>query len=172
MLASAYQGYRFTLESNARELDAEDIWQSAKYVIGKAVAASGQRPGALAISSFGEAAVAVDSQRNALCPVMVSSDPRSDDIYNQFSSALDAAYIARVCGLPLSSTYSFTKLVYIRQHMPEIYAKTKYFLLISDFIYYKLSGIACSEYSVASRTMLFDIYNKKWDRSLMDKFEK
>lgn len=170
VISTAYREYSISLQSDARELSPEDIWQSTRHVIRAAAASAGCRPSALAVASFGEAVVAVDDRGEPLFPIMVSSDPRSDGIYARFSDRIDESYVARVCGLPLSSTYSFTKILFIQNHYPEIYHKTKYFLLVSDFICYKLSGVAASEYSVASRTMLFDVYNKKWDSNLLSLF--
>ncbi|MEI6101148.1 MAG: FGGY-family carbohydrate kinase, partial [Eubacteriales bacterium] len=78
--------------------------------------------------------------------------------------------IAKICGLPPSIMYSVSKLLYIKYNLPAVYQNTKKFLLIEDYIYFKLFGEAYTDYSLACRTMLFDVHRKIWSPELMEKF--
>ncbi|MEA4854094.1 MAG: FGGY-family carbohydrate kinase [Christensenella sp.] len=170
VVASSYCEYVYVLESEKRELDAENIWECTKYVLQEALkkCSNSNEIAALAVSSFGEAFVSVDEKGNIISRVMVGSDSRADNIYAKKKDLLDPEYIAENCGLAMSSTYSFAKILFIKNEYPKIYDKTKYFLLMEDFIYYKLLGEPYSEYSIASRTMLFNVKKKCWDKNLLD----
>ncbi|NLE68264.1 MAG: hypothetical protein GX608_12665, partial [Lentisphaerae bacterium] len=152
-----------------RELDPLDIWEKTKAVLSDV----GKQCGgisALAVSSFGEAFVCVDASGREISRVMVFTDRRGEDEYFAAMKTSSDAEIARICGLPPSTTYSVSKLLHLKYNEKETFLKTHKFLLIEDYIYFKLSGEAYTDYSLACRTMLFDIRKKEWSAPLMEKF--
>jgi xylulokinase len=58
--------------------------------------------------------------------------------------------------------------MWIKNHMPEVYSKTWKFLLFADFILFKLGAKPHTDYSLAARTMAFDIINKKWSPEILE----
>lgn len=170
ILASGYYEYNLELRSDGtRELDAGDIWkktQAALRDVGKKCGAIA----ALAVSSFGEAFVAVDPEGREISRVMVYTDNRGEEELRREMEKTSDEEIAKICGLAPSIMYSISKLLYIKYNLPDIYRKTKKFLLIEDYIYFRLCGEAYTDYSVASRTMLFDVHKKEWSPRLMDVF--
>ncbi len=170
IVASAYNEYVYSLKSDGtRELDAADIWQKTKAVL----RAVGQKCGdisALAISSFGEAFVAVDADGKEISRVMIFTDNRGEEEFLREMQKSSDEEIAKICGLPPSIMYSISKILYIKYNMPGVYNSTKKFLLMEDYIYYKLCGETYTDYSLACRTMLFDIHKKDWSKELMARF--
>ena len=63
--------------------------------------------------------------------------------------------------------YSLPKLMWIRNHRPEIYAKIRRVLLMGDFVAYMLTGNAAITYSLASRTMAFDIRKNEFSEEIL-----
>ena len=49
--------------------------------------------------------------------------------------------------------------------------KVKYICLFEDYIVYKLTGVRQIDYSLATRTMAFDIYSLEWDTKILDAAE-
>ncbi len=170
--ASSFRAYDLKLKSDGtRTLDANDIWEKAKIVLSEAAAQTGEPIVALAVSSFGESFVCVDKDDNILNEVMIYTDRRGEEEYYEAMKKSSDAEIAKICGLPPSPTYSISKILYIKKHRGEVYEKTKHMLLIQDFMNYKLTGRAVGDYSVACRTMLFDVHNLEWSDTLIKKFE-
>jgi xylulokinase len=64
--------------------------------------------------------------------------------------------------------YSIPKLMHIKNKSPELYKKTAKICLIGDYIGYMLTGKAQIDYSLASRTMAFDIGKLCWNDEIMD----
>ena len=50
--------------------------------------------------------------------------------------------------------------------MPEIYGKTKHIFLMEDYVVYHLTGMAQIDYSLATRTMAFDISKLGWSEEI------
>ena len=79
--------------------------------------------------------------------------------------------IYQTTGLTIDPYFSGSKILWIKKHYPEIYQNTYKFLLVHDFILYKLTGKFATDYSNASRTMLFDINNLKWSDEIASAME-
>lgn len=65
--------------------------------------------------------------------------------------------------------YTAGKIVWLKNHEPEIYEKMHTFLLPKDYIRYKLTKNIATEVSDASGTGLFDVKKRKWAQSLINK---
>jgi xylulokinase len=170
IVATSFYEYVLALKSDGtRELDPLDIWEKTKAVL-KDVSAERSGIAALAVSSFGEAFVCVNKSGREISRVMVFTDRRGEDEYFEAMKKSTDEEIAQICGLPPSTTYSISKLLHIKHNETETYQNTHKFLLIEDYIYFKLCGEAYTDYSLACRSMLFDVHKKEWSRPLMEKF--
>lgn len=158
----------FTPEGE-REMSAVALWQSVESVLGKvALACRAEDVAALCVSSFGEAFVPVNAAGEALMPIIVATDKRGEKEYEAAMQIISTGTIGRIAGMPPSPTCSLSKVLYIRDQEPAVYEKTYKFLLIEDYVIYRLCGEAATDYSLAARTMFFDVQNRCWSREILD----
>lgn len=168
--AMEYEAYRQESVKGTRELRASALWESCERVLTAVMGqCTPQKEGALCVSSFGEGFVCLDEDGRELSPVMLLTDDRGQEEFNRLVSQLDSGNIAAVTGLKPHPSYSLSKILYLKTHCPEIFQKTRRILLMGDYLYYKLSGECVTDYSMASRTMLFDVHKKRWDPWLLEK---
>ncbi len=168
---ATYRAYDIAIqEDGTRILRGMELWEKTKQALAEAVKKSGGNLSAVCCDSFGEAFVAMDANDGILCDPMLYTDRWGEDEYFEAEKKVTAMEIAGICGLPLSPTYSLSKLLYLKEQRPEIYERTKRILLIEDFINYMLCGCAAVDYSVACRTMFFDVANCEWSPALIEKF--
>ena len=150
------------------ELDVVDVWQKAKQTISEVVPSSALDPvKALAVSSLGEAMVPVTEGRQVLGPSMLSSDARGAEYLEGLSSALDDECLYRINGNTLGNHYGLTKLKWIKEHQPDIYERAHRFLLWGSFVSFMLGARPAVDYSLANRTLLFDIDRKTWSDQIL-----
>lgn len=71
-------------------------------------------------------------------------------------------------GLNPSPMYSISKLMWLKEHKHELFKKCKSICLFEDYIVYMLSGIRQIDYSLASRTMAFDINSLQWNELILE----
>lgn len=170
ILANCFNAYELTFKSDGtRDLPPEEIWQKTQNVLAGARRECGQEIAALAVSSFGEAFIAVDKNGDPLCEVMLFTDRRGESEYYEAMKGIGDEKIAKICGLPPSPMISASKILYLQKQRPEIWEKIDKLLLIEDFIYFKLGGRAYTDYSLACRTMLFDVHRLCWSDELLEK---
>lgn len=79
---------------------------------------------------------------------------------------LEKAY--KKLGHRINPTYSISKVMWVRDNQPDIWAKTRHICIAKDFINQKLTGKFVTEPSDASSTNCFDQINITWDTEILD----
>lgn len=125
---------------------------------------------ALSIASFGEALVLLDAEDAVLANSIYYNDIRGSAEVADFLAGFDAARARAITGTRANPMYSACKLLWMQKHRPELLQKARRILLFGDFITYMLTGRQVVDYSLASRTMLFDVKKKAWSAQLFAAF--
>ncbi len=122
---------------------------------------------ALSVSSFAEVMVGLYKDGT----VLPRSIPwYSDCTKSQFSSIeLDEEEVYWTTGLSPQHKYSFYKLLWHREMEPELFAKVRFWTSMSGFILFFFSGELSFDYSLASRTMLFDQKKRNWWEAMCER---
>lgn len=162
-----YRDYPVSRSVGEHEVRAEDIREGVCGVLKDAGARS---PGlrALGVTSFGESCVLLDREDRPIRPVMLYTDPRGSEECRELTERLGKEHLEQVTGAAPHSMYSMPKLMWIRKHCPEDYARTERILMMEDYILYLLTGQAVIDYSLAARSMAFDIRASCWSREIFD----
>jgi len=165
LLGSVYRDYPVQRSHSAHEVDAEAIWTAVQELIGDCAK---QYPGiaGIGVTSFGESFVLLDETDTPILPVMLYTDPRGEEQAKRLVEMVGKEIMVTVTGLNPHSMYSLPKLMWVKENLPEVYAKTKRVCLMEDYIVYKLTGNAQIDYSLATRTMAFDIRNLCWSEAV------
>ncbi len=161
----AYRDYPVSRSIGEHEVRAEDIWQSVCGVL-KDVAIRYPGLRALGVTSFGESFVMLDEENRPIRPVMLYTDPRGGEECAELTGKLGKTYIEQITGVAPHSMYSFPKLMWVKKHCPEDYARAKRVLMMEDYIVYLLTGCAVIDYSLAARSMAFDIRKLCWSEEI------
>src|SRR5262249_3808456 len=59
------------------------------------------------------------------------------------------------------------KLAWMREHWADAFARARRVLMIADWIAFRLSGVAATDHTLASRTLYFDIHKRQWSEELL-----
>jgi xylulokinase len=141
------------------EIDAQVVWQAVCTVLAKVAR---RDITALAIASFGEAAILLDERDQVLSRSIFYSDIRGTEEVANIRETMDAAEMQAITGMPINPMYTANKLLWIKKHDSGLYNRTRHIMLFGDYVAFMLTGRRVIDYSLASRTMLFDINEKKW----------
>ena len=152
------------------ELDPERIWKAVQEVVrGSLAAVEKKEPvGAISISSFGETVVPVDRDGRPLYRGILYIDPRGQEEAQELKELLGEDKVNRITGASIHSMYSLPKIMWFRRHEPELYEKTWKFLLFADYILFRLGAEPHTDYTLAARTLAFDIVQKQWSKDILD----
>jgi xylulokinase len=167
LICSASQEY--VLDSGPEgfcELDAEVYWNVTCRVIRKMLEKSGTKPediSGLAFSSQGETLIPVDSSGKPLRKAIVWLDNRSVGEAEIIAERFGRQHIMDVTGQPeVIPMWPSTRILWLRENEPEIFRRTSRYLLVEDFLIFRMTGRYFTEHSLVSSTLYFDISGKKW----------
>ncbi len=152
------------------EYDLDETWEATKVCLSR-VADSVRETGeikAIGITSVAETGVPIDEHGKCLFPGIAWYDPRTEAETEWWDSEVGANRIYEITGVPLHPKCSISKIMWLRQNEPEVFAKTRKWLSVSDFVAFRLTGECCTDPSLAGRTMAFDITGKKWAKGLIE----
>jgi len=161
MLHGGYRDYPVSRGEGAHELHGDAIWDAVKELLREAAGAAPSMS-AVGITTFGESFTLLDGNGGVLMPSMLYTDPRGAEESAELREAVGYPRVCSIAGGAPQSMYSLPKLMWVRKRRPELLEKTKYICLIEDFLGYRLTGRRLIDYSLAARTMGFDIKNKRW----------
>jgi len=169
MLGSAYREYdALNPRPGWAELDAAAIWKDVKTAIQSVTTAyPGAEIKALSVSSLGEAVVPVSDDRQILGPSILNFDSRGEEFLANLAALLPDDRLYAINGNTLGNHYSLTKLKWIQVHQPDLYTRTYRFLHWSAFIAFMLGADPVVDYSLANRSLLFDIHKCDWADALL-----
>ena len=151
------------------ELDSNEVWHKVKETIAGVGPFSGKDAiKALAVTSLGEAMVPVTRERDILGPSLLNYGVRGQQYSEMLREKLPDPVLYPIAGVNFASHFSMTKLMWLREYMPELYQKADYFLPWTSFVSFMLGAEPVVDFSVAARTMLFDIVNETWSDQLLE----
>lgn len=123
---------------------------------------------AISIASMGEAGVLIDEKGESLYPIITWYDKRTEKQIEWIKKNIGQNEINKITGLEIAHIYSLCKLLWLRENKQKIFKRAKKWLCIPDYIIFRLTDEYAMDYSIASRTMLFDIYKKTWSKEIMN----
>ena len=164
-LGKAYRDYPVRRALSGHELDISTMMESV-YAVIEELAARYPDIAGIGVTSFGETFVMTGSKGEPLHNAMLYTDPRGAEECAELVKKLGADHIAEVTGLAPHEMYSIAKMMWIKRRRPEIYAAAKRIHLIEDFVVWHLTGKARIDYSLATRTMAFDIRRLQWSEEI------
>ncbi len=122
---------------------------------------------ALCLSSHGETLIPVDARGEAIHPAILNIDNRATEEAKWCENAIGARRIFDTTGLVAHPMYPIPKILWLRQHQPEIYSGTARFLSVTDFIHARLGLPPYVGYSLASRFLAFDVIKDCWSDEIL-----
>lgn len=153
----------------AYEYDADMLFEACCKALGQL---SAQLPKghvrSLAVSSMGESGILLDKDLRPLCHAIPWFDTRSIPQAEELNNLIGKEKIYQITGQISSGKFGLTKLLWFKKHQPELFSKASHWVSVNDYILYRFSGKLVSDYSIASRTMAFDIHQLAWSSQILD----
>ena len=152
------------------EQDPERVWELTKLVIRKAIHESGVKTiKALSLSVQGDAVIPADRKLAPLHNALLGMDYRTVKQKDDCSRLFGDRELFNLTGMRPHPMNSLTKILWFKENTPSIYSETYKFMTYADFILAKLgSGEPIIDYTMASRTMAFDLAEKQWSIKILD----
>lgn len=126
----------------------------------------------IGISCIGDTGIALDISGEPLSPAIESTDMRANayrEYIKLFEREIGSSAIFSRTGYPLSSLSPLLKILWLRDNYPSIYSEMVRYGTFQEYIIWKMTGKPYVDYTLASRTMAFDISEKQWIKEFLNK---
>ena len=122
----------------------------------------------LAFTGQAESLVVLDKKGEPLMNAISWMDERSVEecklLARQFDSATCEAVTGQMAVLP---TWPATKILWLKHNRPETYKNAATYMLLKDYIVYRLTGVKKADMSIATFSFYFDIYAKTYWQEML-----
>jgi xylulokinase len=157
------------------EQEPEDWWKSTVQSVRQALSRAGI-PGTeirgIGLSGQMHGSVFLDEKGQVLRRAILWNDQRTAEQCRQIEEAAGGrANLIRMVGNPAFTGFTAPKILWLRQHEPHLYERTRKILLPKDYIRYRLTGEFVTEVSDASGTLLLDVAGRQWCKPLLARLQ-
>ena len=153
------------------EQDPADWWQAAQQAIRSVLAATGPETAieAMALTGQMHGCVMLDAAGSVLRPALIWCDQRTQPECDWLSETIGFDQIIDLVANPALPNFTLTKLLWVRSHQPEIFARIRHVLCPKDYVRFRLTGELAMDVHEASGTLLLDVTNRRWSEEMADR---
>ena len=154
------------------EQNPDEWWRAASQSIRTALAdagATGQDVNAVGLTGQMHGMVCLDSAGQVLRPALLWNDGRAQAECETIREEMGGlAALVRETGNDAFAGFTLPKLLWVRQHEPEVYARIAQILLPKDFLRYKLTGAYATDRAGAGGTLMLGLDSRDWSEAVLD----
>lgn len=146
----------------------DDWWQAVVEALGRLREAAGddfRRVEAIGLSGQMHGAVLLDEAGAVLRPAILWNDGRSVEACAALESAVPD--LSRIAGVPAMPGFTAPKLLWVRDHEPDVFRRIARVLLPKDFVRWRLTGEFITDASDAAGTLWLDQATREWSPALV-----
>ena len=126
--------------------------------------------GVVSVTGQREGITAVNDRYEPMTRLITWLDGRTDRQTEMIRKEFSEEDIYRETGLVHNPVWSLSKILWIRENEPEIYRSCHKFLQSVDYMQSRMTGIAATDVSMASRTCIFKPADRCWSEKILEKF--
>lgn len=168
-LAVYNEEYPLIFKGSFVEQDANLWWENTVKAINGLVQRTGRSDiEAISISTQSISIVPVDKDGATLYNSINWLDMRAEAEAERINDTIGAKEIYRKTGKPCDAAYSLPKMMWLKEHCPEVWNDAYKILFPLDYLNMKLCGKAVCDYSVAGGSMMYNINKKCWDDEILE----
>lgn len=124
---------------------------------------------ALCISGlYGGSGIPVDAEGEPLHSCLIWMDRRATAEAEWVRRHVDLARLQAITGNGVDSYYGFTKMLWLREHAPQVWAKTRWLLPPNAYVIHRLTGeIAVDHSSAGNIGGVYDLVRRSWSQEML-----
>ncbi len=152
------------------EQDPEDWWRATDTVLAKLTDAAGA-PAGIGLSGQMHGLVALDENDRVLRPAILWNDQRTQAQCTEIEDTIGLERLIELTGNRALTGFTAPKILWLRDHEPDLYARIARIALPKDYVRLRLTGEHATDVSDASGTLLLDVANRSWSDEVLEALE-
>lgn len=152
------------------EQNPQDWWEAVVAATRELLSRTATAPSEVAglvVSGQMMGAVLLDGDGEPVRPAIIWADTRSGAQQRELESTLGAEHAYELLGHRLNPTYSVSKIMWVRDHEPDVWSRVRRTCVAKDFIVLRLTGRLATDRSDASGTNAYDQQRGTWSEEVL-----
>ena len=176
LIAISSQEYSLiTPTSLAVEIEAETLWKAFRSGVADVLIKSKVDKNeikAIGISAQGETLILIDKDGKPLRNAIVWLDNRAQEEAEILSKEFDDGTSYKITGqVKIVPTWPASKIFWIKRNEPSIFSNVFKYLLVEDYLIYRMTGRFVAEGSLLCSTVYWNINTRKWWSQMLQRLE-
>ncbi len=146
------------------EQDPDDWWRGANEVLEELDAA---QAAGIGLSGQMHGLVALDERGRPLRPAILWNDGRTQAQCEEIERRVGFEHLVALTGNRALAGFTAPKLLWLREHEPDVYGRIAHILLPKDYVRLRLTGEYAIDVADASGTLLFDVAQRRWSEEML-----
>jgi xylulokinase len=168
VVASAEESYPLsTPRPDWSEQDPEDWWRASE----RALSQLGAETPLVGLSGQMHGLVCLDDRDRVLRPAILWNDQRTAAECAEIEERVGLDRLIELTGNRALTGFTAPKLLWLRRHEPDVYARIHRIVLPKDYVRLRLTGEWAIDAADASGTLLFDVPNRRWSDDVLQALE-
>jgi xylulokinase len=110
----------------------------------------------------------LDEAGAVLRPALIWCDTRTQPECDWLTEKIGYERLIELTCNPALPNFTLTKLLWVKTHQPEIFAKIRHVMCPKDYVRYRLTGEFAIDVQEASGTLLLDVTHRRWSREVAE----
>ena len=152
------------------EQDPEDWWEATQRTLAELRTSAGP-PAGIGLSGQMHGLVAMGANDRVLRPAILWNDQRTGAECVEIENTIGVERLIALTGNRALPGFTAPKLVWLRNHEPEVYRQIERIALPKDYVRLRLCGAHATDVSDASGTLLLDVADRRWSGEVISELE-
>ena len=131
--------------------------------------ANGASVDAIGLSGQMHGLVLLDERGDVLRPSIIWCDQRTSTECRWLDETIGPARLLELTSNPALTNFTLTRILWVRTHEPDLWARVRHVLLPKDYVRFRLSGAFATDVADASGTLLLDVARRKWSAEMIER---
>jgi xylulokinase len=150
------------------EQDPGDWWRASEAALGEL---GSDDVAGIGLTGQMHGLVALDEHERVLRPAILWNDQRTGAECAEIEERVGLGRLIALTGNRALTGFTAPKLLWLRRHEPDVYARIRHVLLPKDSVRLRLTGERAIDVADASGTLLFDVAHRRWSGEVLDALE-
>ena len=170
VLARAEHGYPLsTPRAGWSEQDPGEWWRASEAAL--AQVSEGRDVAGIGLSGQMHGLVVLDADDEVIRPAILWNDQRTGEECAEIERLVGLGRLIELTGNRALTGFTAPKLLWLRRHEPDAFARIHHVLLPKDYVRLRLTGERAMDVADASGTLLLDVAERRWSETVVDALE-